>query len=94
MVDILEAASGQQIDAGRTAGPSTIVGGIFSIKTNLGRVDEALVDSEDVSWVAAPQDAGEQTYIQVEVASQGSGNAPSDDTDLSGVTFRYAAYRL
>lgn len=94
MSDILRAASGQQSESLSQDGPSSYPSGGFSIRTNLGRVDEAMVQTDDMGFDAKVSQVTDNNVLQVAVVSQDSGNEVSDSTDLSGVSFTYDAYRL
>lgn len=89
----VRAASGQQIETDTVDGPTYNTGG-FTISTNLGRVDEFIVYANGSGYEARYASTESNNQAVVTVHSQGSGDEVGDDTDLTGETFTYTAYRL
>lgn len=87
---------GQQLEVDSVDGPDNSGDDTgFEIKTNLGRVDQATVQSDDSDYYAASEvsdDASDNT-ITVTVFEQDGDAEVTDDTDLSDSTFTYTAIR-
>lgn len=93
MARILRAAKEQQSDHDSTSGPGSYSTGGFSIRTNLGRVDEFDVDAADATYEAQASVSDNNALVVEAHAQDGTGETAAG-TDLSGVTFHYSAYRL
>lgn len=93
MSNVIRASSHQQNDTNTRTGPSSYPSGGFSLRTDLGRVDEATVEAQDGDWEAVNSGTTGNNHIQTAVFSQG-GNEAQAGTDLSSINFTYDAYRL
>lgn len=94
MPDLLRAASGQQVQTSSESGPSSYPTGGFSIRTGLGRVDEALVQNGNASYEARLDSISDNNAIVVTMYSQGTGTELAAGTDLSDDSVTYQAKRL
>lgn len=89
----LRAASGQHTESDTVSGVTYNTGG-FTVNTNLGRVDEAMVEARGSLYEARFDSVISNNGLVVTVHSQASGDELADDTDLTGENFTYTAYRL
>lgn len=75
------------------AGPDAYPAGGFEITPDLGRIGNATVEAQDLGYTARVLDITADSNLVVGVvATDGTGEVAAD-TDLSGVTFTYTAYR-
>lgn len=94
MPNVLRARSHQQAEADSVSGPSSYASGTgFSIRSNLGRVDEVDVEIDNASWEARASVADDNAIV-AQFYSQGSGTEVADATDLSADTVHWTAHRL
>ena len=94
MGSILTAVKGQGLDVNSVAGPTSYNTGGFTIPTDLGRVDEATLQIDNSSFETRVDSIASNNQIAAQVFSQGSGTEASQDSDFSGDTVTYQAYRL
>lgn len=97
--NILLAASGQQSAVGDLDDqqPNSYSSGGFSVRSSLGRVDEASVSGQQEGQearVTATGSGDRANYVNVQLYSQGSGNQLQADTDISGDTYILRSERL
>lgn len=92
--NILRAASGQQAETSSEAAPSSYPTGGFTVSTDLGRVDEAMVEGDDGSWEVRLDSVSSKTDLDVQVFSQDGTGEAAGGTDLSGMGITYDAKRL
>lgn len=96
----LRAATGKLSEVDTVSGPATYNTGGFTINTNLGRVNEALVNffgtapSSVAAHEARLQSIVSNNGLLVTVHSQDTGDEFADNTDLSDAEFSYNAHRL
>lgn len=90
----LVARSGQVTESNDTSGPTSYPTGGFSVRTNIGRVDEALVEGDSGTNVYEKTSVGDNNAIVIQAFSQASGGEIAAGTDLSGDTITYTAYML
>lgn len=93
MPNLLRAAQGGMSETNSESPPASYPSGGFTVSTDLGRVDEAIVQIDNASWEARLESTDE-TEMVVGVYSQGSGNEAAAGTDLSDDSVSYTAARL
>lgn len=94
MPDVLRARSHQQIEADSISGPGSYESGVgFSIRSNLGRVDEVDVEVNNADYEARASVADNNAIVAT-FHSQASGTELPDAADLSTDTVHWTAYRL
>lgn len=96
MPNILRAASGQQSDIDSVSGPTTYPSnaGVFSVRTDLGRVDQAMVQVDNSQLTTRVESISSNNILNISVNSVATATPVQAGTDLSGDTFTYAAWRL
>lgn len=93
MGDLLRAAEGGNFEAESNSGPSSYPTGGFSVTSDLGRIDEIILDAQNASWEAIRESTSDNSVV-VGVYSQGTGTEAAAGTDLSGVDFTHIAFQL
>lgn len=90
----LVAQSGQVTEADSTSGPGSYPTGGFSIQTNIGRVDQAMVEGDNGTYDYELNSVASHNVVVVQAYNNSTGSEVSSNTDLSGDTITYAAYML
>lgn len=98
MVNVLRAATHQEAEEDAVVGPASYPTGGFTIRSDLGRVDEVIVHAQESGDNQKPFDATAEVQddnaIVVSAFSQATGVEAAAGTDLSAITFSWTAHRL
>lgn len=92
--NVLTASSGQQNEPNNVAGPSSYPTGGFSIRTNLGRVDQAIIQGDNSARSYKVQSTPTNHIVATAHSAGSSGTELASGTDLSSDNIVYDAYRL
>jgi len=87
----LVARSGQLQETDHVSGPNSYATGGFSVRTNIGRVDNQIVEGDNATYEFRASVA-DNNAIVVSAYSQSTGTEVAANTDLSGVTVTYTAF--
>ena len=94
----MRAATHQQGEMDSVTGPQTYDSGAgFSVRSDLGRVDEAEVwagEDDDNKPFDATVTVQNDNELVIHAYSQATGVEAADDTDLSSINFTWLAERL
>lgn len=97
-LNVMRAATHQQEEDNSVDGPASYPSGGFSVRTDLGRVDEVIVHAGESGDGQKPFDATavvqDNNALVVSAFSQPTGVEAAAGTDLSNITFSYTAQRL
>ena len=96
---LLRAASGQEaaVDDVAPEEPTSYPTGGFSVRSSLGRIDDASVSADDGDWearVTAVGSGDRANFCNVQVYSQDGSGEAADGTDLSDTSFLLRTERL
>jgi len=97
--NVLRTSSGQLQAADSVDGPSSYPTGGFSVNTDLGRVNTAMVDSNNDSYEARATGVGsagsgtQEGFVVVQLYSQDGTGEVDAGTDVSGTEVSYSAFR-
>ena len=89
-----------QTEVNSVSGPSNYSQGTgtpadeFTTRSDLDRVDEVTAGVNNGSYNAQVLSVTSNNRVHIGVFSADTGNAVSDDTDLSSESFTYTAYKL
>lgn len=94
----MRAATHQQSEMNSVSGPQSYDSATgFSVRSDLGRVDEVEVwagEEDSTKPFDATAEVADDNAIVISAFSQDTGVEAQDDTDLSGITFTWIAERL
>ena len=93
MGSIIRTASHEQIQADTAAGPADYTQGGMTIQTALGRVDEAMIEAKDETYMATVTEVTGNNNLNVVVVDVSDGSEVAADTDLTGTDFTFLAVR-
>lgn len=98
MVNVLRAATHQEAEEDTVAGPTSYPTGGFTVRSDLGRVDEVIPHAGESDDGQKPFDATalvqDDNAIVISAFSQATGVEAQAGTDLSGIDFSWTAHRL
>ena len=99
MTNVLRARSHQQTEADSVSGPSSYTSGDgFSVRSNLGRVDQVDPEIDNNLWEARLDSIASNNTMVFQFFSQSTSGASApeapDGTDFSGDKVHWTAHRL
>lgn len=94
MPSLLRAMEGGQTEADETSGPSSYPTGGFSVRSNLGRVDRAMAEIDDLDTGVEVTSVSDDNALIVQAYDKAAGGEIASGTDLSDNTVTHFATRL
>jgi len=95
MPDTIEGDEGGSVSLQSASGPSSYDAGAgFTVASNLGRVNEFMVDSDGENNVPGNQTVTNDNEMVVQVFNQDGTGEIAGGTDISGTTFTFLSARL
>lgn len=94
MTNILRASAGGMTEQESLSGPESYPTGGFSVRSNLGRVNNVIVDGDSDTYEYEASSIDDNNAFVVQAWDRSDGTEAGAGTDLSEETVTYSAARL